>query len=667
MQAKRSANWQVGIDIGGTFTDIVARNLETGEQRLTKVRSRIDDPLEGLVAAISATGLLWEDVSDLIHGTTIVTNAIVKNELATTALVTTEGFSDTLDIGRQNRLHLYKLDLPPKHPSIVPRPLRVEVGGRMSWKGEELEPLEENDLDRLVRSVAASGAQSVAVCLLHAYANPAHEIEIGRRLAKVAPYVTLSHQVNPEPREFERMTTTVLSAGVKAAVVDYVEKLLARKPEHSRLHFFHSASGMCSPNLLLEQPLAIAVSGPAAGVSATCELAKDLNISHAVTFDMGGTTTDVSLVVDGKARVTANRTLAGRALRMPAVDVDSIGAGGGSLATWDGHRLSVGPKSAGSDPGPACYGRGGQIPTVSDANMLLGYLEDGAVFGGTVKLSADAAKSVLTPLSKQLQQSLTATAAGIVNVADNLMASMLQRVSVGQGVDIRRFTMVAFGGAGPMHAVNVARLAGIEKVIVPSGSGAFSALGCLVAAPSYTQQRAFSMTSRNWNADLAEAHCAAVERDVRAALASDRSDLVRSRVLSLRYTGQSHSVEIDDPTTLEPAEMEALLKEKHESLYGFSCGDGWELVGVRVTVTAPVLSLPFSNVEGSSAKPINWRTCSFGQMYDVRTPVFNRQTLPVGEKIQGPALIVDDASTIVLPPGSNASRDRHGHVHIEVR
>jgi N-methylhydantoinase A len=396
-----AGGWQIGIDIGGTFTDVVAFHPATGAVALAKVRSRPEDPLAGLLAGLESVGVAWEEVDDLVHGTTMITNAIVEGRLAEAALVATEGFADTLAIGRQNRRHLYRLDLPPKPPPQIPDALRFELRERLDQHGAVLTEPSEEAIEETVAKVAASGVQSVAVSLLHAYANPDHEERLGTRLREVVPYVALSHRVNPEAREYERTATTALSAGVMPLAAGYLDRLEARRPAASRLHLFHSAGGMAAPEVLRDLPLGLAFSGPAAGVAAAGRVAGALGIDNVISFDMGGTTTDVCLIVEGRAEIRSDRSLGERPLRMPMVAVDSIGAGGGSIARLDLGTLRVGPDSAGAEPGPACYGRGGTAPTVSDANLVLGYLDAESPIGGTIRLEPGAAEIAIAPLAAE--------------------------------------------------------------------------------------------------------------------------------------------------------------------------------------------------------------------------------------------------------------------------
>jgi len=661
-----SGGWQVGIDIGGTFTDVVAYRAADGTLRTAKVESRPADPLAGLLAALESVGVRWEEAEDLIHGTTLVTNAIVEGRLARVALVATRGFADSIEIGRQNRRYLYRLDLPPKAPCPVPAELRFEADERLDWRGEVLEPLSEEAIDAVARQVEESGAEAVAVSLIHAYANPAHEEALGRRLRTSAPYVALSHQVNPEAREYERTSTTALSAAVMPLAAGYLDRLEARRPARSRLHLFHSAGGMAAPAALRDLPLGLAFSGPAAGVAAAGKVAAELGIDHAISFDMGGTTTDICLITGGRAEVRGDRSLAERPLRLPMVAVESIGAGGGSIARLDLGALRVGPESAGADPGPACYGRGGTAPTVSDANLILGYLDAGQPVGGTVRLERGQAESALAPLARGIGVDLAEAALGIVRVANASMARALSRVTVERGIDGRDCTLLAFGGAGPMHAVELARSFGIAKVVVPHSSSVFSALGCVAAELSYARQQTVQMASRAWDPARLEAIRAATRRQLLAPLDGE-PDI--AEVAAVRYSGQSYAVDIHAPALEDPDRLGAQFRERHGALYGFATEEAWELVSLRTTATLARADRPTptpgAGEDTGAAAPTRVGECWFAPSGALPTPRHDRARLAAGQALAGPAIVEDAWSTVVLPPGATLAVDGFGHLHIE--
>ncbi len=495
MTVMTDGGWQVGIDIGGTFTDLVALLPASGEVRSIKVPTQRNDPVASILAALAAAGLASENVDDLIHGTTLVTNAIVEDRVDPVALVATLGFEDVLDIGRGGRQHLYRLDLPPRRASQVPPDRRIGLAERVDYTGAAvLAPDGGGDRRRgrprqgdrrgKRRRLAASMPMPI----------PPMSAPSAQALAAALPFVSLSHEVNPETREFERTATTVLNASVMPIAARYLDRL-QREVKGARLHVMHSAGGMASPEAAARRPLAMALSGPAAGVSAAAHAAASLGLDKVLSFDMGGTTTDVCLITGGAAEISTDSKLAGRPVRQPMVAVESIGAGGGSLVTYGTGGLSIGPESAGAEPGPAAYGRGGTLPTVTDANAVLGYLDPTRRLGGAITLDVAAAEAALAPLAQRLGVSVVELALGVQRVANATMVRALARVTVERGVDGRQCTLLAFGGAGPMHAARLAREFGIGEIVVPRFSSGFSALGCIVADMSYTQQQSVRMLS----------------------------------------------------------------------------------------------------------------------------------------------------------------------------
>ncbi len=667
-----SATWQVGVDIGGTFTDIVAVDPANGVLRTAKVRSVSGEPEESLDAALAAVGLAWDAVADLMHGTTLVTNAIVQNKLSPVALIATEGFGDTIEIGRQNRRDLYRLDVLPKLVPLVPEGLRLEVTERIDVEGRVLAPLADAAAESVARKAAGLGVEAVAVALLNAYANPAHEQALGARLAGVVPHVALSHRVSPEAREYERTAATVLNAALMPQTTDYLDRLSRRAVNDTRLHLFHSAGGMAAPQAVKELPLALALSGPAAGVAAAGGVARELGLDRVISFDMGGTTTDVCLVSDGAPQVSSERLLAGHPMRQPMVAVESIGAGGGSIAFAEAGAIRVGPESAGAEPGPACYGLGGTRPTVSDANLLLGYLRAGSVLGGSVSLDEERARQAVGDLATAFGVEPIEAALGIVRVANASMTRALRRVTVERGVDARDCTLLAFGGAGPMHAVALARESGIARVVVPRFSGVFSAIGCLTAELSYARQQTVRMSSRDWDggrlAALRDALLARLTAPL-AAAGHDANELHVEDIAAVRYAGQSYAVEVPYTALADPARLDADFKERHAALYGFATDEPWELESVRLRVSAP----PRARLEGlprpSAPGPAEARA-TLPSVFEgegaLPTPRFARDELGASQRIEGPAVIEDDSSTIVVAPGATAWTGAHGHLQIDV-
>jgi N-methylhydantoinase A/oxoprolinase/acetone carboxylase beta subunit len=552
---------RLGVDTGGTFTDLVGE-----DGRVTKVPSTPDDPSRALREVLDDAGV-GTDAELLAHGTTVATNALLQGRGGRVALVTTKGFADVIEIARQARPSLYDpmVDRP---PPLVPRDLRVEVEERLDGRGRELTPMDPSRVPELSAPVDA-----VAVCLLHADLDRAHEQQVAKELAARGLDVTCSHEVSPEFREYERIVTTVANALLRPVCRDYLHDLegLARD-----VLVMTSAGGLVPVAEAAERPAALLLSGPAGGVRAAAAVAEACGYPDAVSFDMGGTSTDGCLVRGGVPEPAPTRTVAGYPIRLPALDIHTIGAGGGSVARLDaGGALVVGPESAGAVPGPACYGRGGEQPTVTDADLVLGRIPMEAAFAGLGRLDAQAARRAL--------ERAGATADGVVTVVDAAMERAVRVVTVEQGVDPRDLAMVAFGGSGPLHACAIAGALGMRAVIVPPRAGVFSAVG-LVCSP---RQRELV---RSWAAPLEHSGLAtALDEIAEEATAlvlhgGDPGDVEVERLVDCRYAGQSHELTVESPDAF-PAE--------HERRNGFARpGAPIEVIALRVRVSRPAPLAP---------------------------------------------------------------------------
>lgn len=660
--------WQVGIDIGGTFTDVVAVNVTSGELRAAKVPSRPDDPVAAILESLTAVDVDVDGVENLVHGTTRVTNAIVEEKLPPVALITTEGFEDTLVIARLRRRDLYRLDVPPRLPPLVPDERRFGVAERIDHNGAVLRPLDEDSLETVIAKVRASGVSTVAVSLLHSYANAAHEQQIGARLADVVRHVSLSHEVNPEAREYERTSSTVLNAATMPVVVDYLEELLRQVPLDGRFQLFHSAGGWAVPDVVRERPLVMALSGPAAGVAASARLAREVDRRNLLTFDMGGTTTDVCLVVDGQAAITDGREIGDRPLRQPMVAIHSIGAGGGSIVRLTSGGLSVGPDSAGAVPGPACYGQGGDAPTVTDINAILGYLNTDTKLGGEISLDIGLAEASLKPIADELGLGVVETALGVLRVANANMARALRRVTVERGVDGRKCSLLSFGGAGPMHAVGLAREFGIAEVIVPDVSSGFSAYGCLLSDMAYTQQRTVRIPATAWDEARFEEHRREMAAQLRQPLLDHgvaAADIRAEYVGLLRYEGQSDAVPVPFEAPLDVALLGRDFKDTHTELYGYATEEPWIMEGLRVRMSTPSRAAFVEPSFDAVLEPISVSQCWFDAGGTVATPRYNRRAVSPGRTLTGPAIVEDAWSTVIVPPGWRLRADAYGHLYLQ--
>jgi N-methylhydantoinase A len=657
----------IGVDVGGTFTDLVARE-PSGRLHACKVPTTPGHPADGVLNGLAALEPAAGRPGALAHGTTIVTNAIVEGRGARVGLVTTRGFRDVLEIARMSRTHLYDLHAPAKPEPIVPRRLRFEVSERVGADGTILMPLDLGEVPSIAEALARDGVESVAVCLVHAYAHPVHERALAAALAPRFRHVSISSDINAEFREYERTSTTVLNAAVMPLATRYIEALMAALGGGIALHLLHSAGGMMSIEAAKARPLAMAASGPAAGVAAAAHLARVLGLRRALAFDMGGTTTDVCLIAEGVAETSSQRKLGGYPVRLPMVAVESIGAGGGSIAFMDGAgALKVGPRSAGAIPGPACYGQGSD-PTVTDANLVLGYLDADRIYGGTIRLDRGRAVAALDALGRRLGLSLMEIAHGIFEVANANMLRALRLVSVQRGYDLRDFTLIAYGGAGPVHAGALARQAGIGRIVVPVHSGAFSALGCVVSPRRYDAVQTYRARLDAWDAKPAndrfrdlEERCVAPLLD--EGVTADRIAL--GRTVDLRYTGQNYELEI--PWRDDPAGLRQAFEARHQQLYGYTSGESVECVNLRAVARVDETAATLSPVGGTAGDAdAGEQRAYFPETGQVALPRFHRGRLAAGRSIDGPALIEDEWSTTLVGPGERCVTDRVGNLAIEI-
>jgi len=672
---------RVGVDVGGTFTDVVAW-LPSGRIHACKVPTTPAEPSRGVLDGLAAVARVVSAahgpsagrLASIAHGTTTVTNAIVEGRGARVGFVTTRGFRDVLEIARMSRTHLYDHHRPAKVDPPVPRRLRLEVTERVGPDGTILTPLALDEIASIADAFRREGVESVAVCLLHAYANPVHERAVAAALAPLFSHVCVSSEINAEFREYERACTTVLNASVMPLASRYIDGLvgaLGLQAAGVPLHLLHSAGGMMSAAAAMARPLAMAASGPAAGVAASEHVARALGLRRALAFDMGGTTTDVCLIADGAAETSAQRRLAGYPVRLPMVAVESIGAGGGSIAYADaGGALKVGPRSAGAVPGPACYGLGGTEPAVSDANLVLGYLNPERIYGGAIRLDRGRAEAALETLGRRFGLSTIEMACGVFEVANASMLRALRLASVQRGYDLRDFALIAYGGAGPVHAGALARQAGIARVVVPVHSGAFSALGCLVSPLRYDAVQTYRARLDGWDpkpvADLFEA---LEQRCVSPLLAEGIAPgrIAPGRTVDLRYSGQNYELEIPWGAG-EPGALRAAFEARHRQLYGYATGESVECVNLRVVARVRGEEARLPEVEPTGdAGPSGEQRAFFPETGEIALPRYDRGALAPGREIAGPALVEDEWSTTLVYPGQRCAADRFGNLLIEER
>ena len=649
----------LGVDVGGTFTDAV---LATDGRLVTaKAPTTPDDQSEGVMAAVAAAlrraGAEAGDVEAFAHGMTVATNALLEGRGARTVLVATEGFTDVVELGRQARADLYRLCAARPAP-LVPPPRRVGAPERCGPAGV-LRALE--DPDALAREVAALEPEAVAVVLLHAYAHPEHERAIGAALAAALPdvHVSLSHDVVGTFREFERAATTEVDAALSPLLRRYLRRLLERAAEAGlpEPRIMQSSGGLASAALAASHAAFTVLSGPAGGAAAAALVARRSGLEDLVCFDMGGTSCDVCVVEGGAVRETAGREVGGRPLALAMVDIHTVGAGGGSVAWRDaGGALRVGPRSAGARPGPAAYGHGGKEPTVTDANVVLGLLGTGAALAGSIRLDADAAHAATARLGERLGPDPLHTAEGIRRVANAEMVRALRVMTVERGVDPRELALLAFGGAGPLHAVAIAEELGMTRILCPRASGVLAALGLVVSERRRDAQRSVLLAG----ADLT----AAALREEIAALA-DRAGEGELRVRAeLRYRGQAFELAVDAEPEPDPDALRERFAAAHERAYGYRDEEGdIELVTLRVTATqpGPDVDAAAAGAHGRGAER-STRTAHFGgEPHEAE--VLTGEPEP-GTELAGPAICELPEATLAVPPGWHGRVEASGTVRI---
>lgn len=648
---------QVGIDTGGTFTDFVVR--DGVRSRVHKVLSTPDDPARAVLTGLAE---LFSDGCDgeITYGSTVATNALLERRGARVCLVTTAGFEDVLEIGRQARPDLYALE-PRVSPPLVARADRLGARERTTFDGRVLTALTDAELRRLLRRVRARRPEAIAVVLLHAYARPAHERRIGRTLAALGVPITLSHALVREHREYERTSTAVVNAYVAPVMSRHLDRL-ARGLPTQRLRVMQSNGGAVAPALAAREPVRTILSGPAGGIVGAAALGVRTGCARMLTIDMGGTSTDVAMI-DGAIPRRADWTLDRMALRVPVIDIHTVGAGGGSIARRDaGGSLQVGPESAGADPGPACYGRG-TWPTVTDANLVLGRLDASHFLGGAMRLDVARAESAVATLARRLGLSTVRTAEGIVQVVNAAMTRALRVISVERGHDPRAFTLVAFGGAAALHACQLAEQLGMTSVLVPHHPGVLSAAG-MAAAPL---SREYLTTVRRLDPSVAEL-AASAEPWRQRGVAELVADGVARRALTtrvfaqMRYAGQSHELEVPVGPDLRDR-----FDATHERMYGHAAPDrSVEVLALRVEVVGEAIG------ETRRARAVRRaRRAPAGTPHRlvwagrrIAVPRHVRDDLAPGTRFSGPALVVEYSSTTLVPPGWRAEVDADRHLHL---
>ncbi|HEY5898343.1 MAG TPA: hydantoinase/oxoprolinase family protein [Burkholderiales bacterium] len=687
MAAPRKAHTRLAVDIGGTFTDVAAFDEKSGRLLLGKALSTPARLVDGITHGVEKAAVRYADASIFMHGSTIAINTLLERTGARTALITTQGFRDVYEIGRINRPDSYNLYFH-KHVPLVPRALAFEVRERMTAEGGVHIPLDEASVLEVCRRLKDERVDAVAIMLLHCYVNPEHEARVKAIVQRELPhaFVTASHELSQEYREFERCSTVAANAYIGPVVSEYVRGI----DEHLKQSGFggsfllvQSTGGLYESHQAQRQCVRMLESGPAAGVIGAQALCRQIGLADAVAFDMGGTTAKAGVIYRGEALTTGVALVGGYAqalpVQIPMMDIFEVGTGGGSIASVTASgALRVGPQSAGAEPGPACYGRGGEQPTVTDANLVLGRLGATRFLGGEMTLDAAAAeRAIEEKVARPLGVDVVRAADGILRIATTAMSYAVKAVSTERGLDAAAFALIAYGGAGPLHASAIAREIGMQRVIVPRVPGHFCAFGMLFSDLRYDLVRTWFARLADVSFDAIEAVYAELIADGRKALAGSGIKPQRvtvSRAADMRYVGQEHPVTVQLPPDVFRRRDAELLKhqfdEEHLRRYGTNAPDEKaEIVSLRATVSGVLKKPPLERIARGGREPLasarrGTRRAFFGK--HIATPTFAREALRAGNTIAGPALIEEHASTTVMLPGDRMKVDAFGNLVIEV-
>ena len=697
------SQYRVGVDVGGTFTDIVVM----GDQCQLMVKKVLSTPhdyssaiISGLSDILSEAGIAPQEIREVCHGSTAATNAVLERKGAVVGLITTKGFRDVLELRRLRTPTLYNQFYRPPAP-LVPRFLRAEVQERIDARGNVVTPLDEEQVRQIVKSLLEKNVNSIAICLLNSYVNPVHERRIGELVTQEAPdiFVSLSCEVAPGVGEFERTSTVVANGYVKPVMSGYISSLkqqLVEKGAVGPLFIMQSNGGMMTSRMSIERPIVTLESGPAAGVAGGEFLSKQLGLDDVITFDMGGTTTKAALIEGGNAHQSPEYDIGapvsqrsrlfragGYALMVRAVDLAEVGAGGGSIVSTDeGGSLKVGPQSAGADPGPVCYNRGGVEPTITDANLLLGYLNPGQLAGGAVVLDPEKAETAFREkVAKPMGLDLDEAAYGVHLIANATMANALRSVSTERGRDIRNFVLCTFGGSGPVHAAQLARSMGIRKVVVPFAPGLFSGFGLLVAPHRYEFVAGFMGQPRDTGVEALVKAFRRLEQSATDTLKEEGyipEELTFSWQADMHYVGQSHELTNALPKELSLEDLEETFGKEHERTYAYrSDREPVEVTNVRVVAqernaeARGSTAFPFGQTlygdGANSATPTKSRMAYFGRETGaIEAPIIHRRQLDAAGQ-EGPVILDEYDSTIVVPPNCWVGRDDMWNVVLEWR
>lgn len=675
---------RVSVDVGGTFTDVIVLDETTGSMRLEKVETTPSNPADGVLQGFQKANASPEKIDYFVHGTTLGINAMLTRSGAQVGIITTQGFRDVYLLGRTDREPMYDFKYR-KPESLVPRYRIWEVEERLNYKGEVLTPFNDEQARSVIRRVQAEGVQSVAVCFLHSYANPEHEVRLRELFTAEAPEisVTLSHELSREYREYERTSTTVIDAYVKPITRTYLDRLnreLRAGGFNGNFLMTRSGGGAMTLETAKEQPIHLVLSGPAGGVIGGAYLGQLIGQPSVITFDMGGTSLDASLIADGEVSIQNQQIFQTLPISIPTIDIHTIGAGGGSIA-WidDGNHLQVGPKSAGAFPGPACYDKGGQSATFTDAAITIGYLDAENFLGGEIKIKPELAHAAIQRLADRLNRSMLDVAAGIVHISEAKMAGAVRVISIERGYHPKDFALLAFGGGGAFVAANVARELGIPKAVIPPGPGNFSAFGMLMVDVVHDFAQTLVAGLEDMDVSRVNDIYATLAQRGNQALSSDGFDPSRRTFLptaELRYRGQEHTVNVPIPSlSLDASHMPQIVSvfnAAHQQAYGHSMmQDPIEIVTVRLRAigllprpSMPEIAPVTGTVEAArkGSRQVYLREGKQHREY----VVYDRRKMGAGHAVTGPAIVEEPSSTTMIHSGDQLTVGKYGELVITI-
>lgn len=674
---------RISVDVGGTFTDVVVLDPATGSLRLEKVETTPESPAQGVMAGFLKAGVTIGALEHFVHGTTLGLNALLTRRGAKVALVTTRGFRDVYELARTDREPMYDFKYRKPTP-LVPRYLTFEVAERLNYEGNVLTEFDRDNAVAVAREIREAGVQAVVVCFLHSYANPAHELAMEEVLRQECPDVTitLSHRLTREYREYERTSTAVIDAYIKPIMRTYLERLQGELTEQGfggQFLLTRSGGGAMTVASAKEEPVHLIMSGPAGGAIGAAYLAELTGYRNLVTLDMGGTSLDTTMVVDGQAMVENEAFIEGFPLSTPMIDIRTIGSGGGSIAWLDeGGALHVGPQSAGADPGPACYGKGGTEATFTDAALTIGYLDADNFLGGDMEIQPERAREVIGKLAGPLGLSVEQTAAGIVRISEANITGAIREISVERGYHPKDFALLGFGGGGAFVAANVAREVGIPTVIVPPGPGNFSAWGMMMVDVVYDYAQTFVTNLADADPTALTEQLKRMEEQGLAALRDDgfaAEDCQFTRWAELRYTGQEHTVKVELPggelTNESLTQVGEQFGDAHMMQYGHRTDDPVQVVTLRVRASGVMpkprlATIPAGNGDASAARKGVRGVFQADLNERIDYAVYDRELLKAGDRIEGPAIIEEPSSTTVMHTGDVLTVGQYGELVIAI-